>query len=303
MNVTVSNITWHMVEHFPLTVNLLPLLSQLECRGMTCHVTEEKGQQQLWVGEKDRVIEAVKLSGQWIRQHNSEDQTSDVGLKGQSDKKNRGELILIYLLRYSPVNITIILLGVIGAILVDIDTVRFSYAHLFLFQPLVDGALQPVTATMESGQYWRLLTPVFLHFGIFHILFNGAILWSMGTRIERAKGSFHYLLLVIVMGVISNIAQHLSHPNTIFGGLSGVVYGVIGYIAVYQQLMPHPLLQFNRTLIRVFILWLLLGFTGLIDLIIPGSVANMSHLAGLLAGAGIGYIIAVKDKYWRVNQK
>ena len=303
MNVTAVNVTWHMVEHFPLAMNLLSLLSQLESRGMTCHVTEEKGQQQLWVGEKDRVIEAIQLSKQWVRQHNAEDQALDVRLKSQSDKRNRGELILIYLLRYSPVNIIIVLLGVIGAILIDIDAVGFSYAHLFLFQPLVDGVLQPFTATVESNQYWRLLTPVFLHFGIFHIMFNGAILWSMGTRIERAKGSFHYLSFVIVVGVLSNIAQHWSHPNTIFGGLSGVVYGVIGYIAIYQQLMPHPLLQFNRTLILVFILWLLAGFTGLVDLIIPGSVANMSHLAGLIVGAGIGFMVAVKDKYWRVRQK
>ena len=284
---------WHAVTSFPLKQNLSPLLSQLKKRGFTCHVTEEKGRQQLWIGEKCRVVEATQLSSQW----NSKGRELDRQPNSRTDQQDRGELFIFYLLRYSPVNITIILMGLLGALLVHFDTNMLSYAHFLLFQPLANGALQPFSVTLESGQYWRLLTPIFLHFGTFHILFNGAILWSMGTRIERAKSSFHYLLLVVVVGTVSNIAQYLAQPNAIFGGLSGVVYGVIGYIAVYQTFITHPLLQFSRSIIVFFIVWLLLGFTGVIDLLIPGKVANASHLSGLIAGAVIGYLVALRDKY------
>ena len=287
------SLNWHSVTSFPLEKNLSSLLLQLKKRGFTYHVTEEKGQQQLWVGEKDRVAEAAQLSSQW----NSEGLQLDMRPNSQSDQQDRGELFILYLFRYSPVNITIILMGLLGALLVHFDTHMLSYVHFFLFQPVVDGVLQPFSVILESSQYWRLLTPIFLHFSTFHILFNGAILWSMGIRIERAKSSFHYLLLVVVVGVVSNVAQYLAQPNAIFGGLSGVVYGVIGYIAVYQTFITHPLLQFSRSMIVFFIVWLLLGFTGAVDLLIPGKVANASHLSGLIAGVVIGYLVVLRDKY------
>jgi GlpG protein len=289
------NIIWHAVVSFSLEKNLLSFLSQLKQRGITSRVTEEEGRQQLWIREKHRIAEVVQLSSQWS--------SGDLNLGSEPQSSNRSEgqsrrnLLIVNLLQFFPVSMLTISLGVLGTLLVHLDTERFTYVQLFLFQPLVNESFLPVPVIAESGQYWRLLTPIFLHFSIFHILFNGTILWVMGTRIERVQGSFHYLLLIIAVGIISNIAQYLSETNTIFGGLSGVVYGVIGYIAVYQTFISHPLLQFNRSIIVFFIIWLLLGFTGIIDFFIAGKIANMSHLVGLVAGAGIGYVLVLKGKY------
>lgn len=283
---------WHSVATFPLEKNLQPFLSQLQQRGITHYVTEEEGRQQLWIKEKHRITEVIRLSSQW----NSGRLNIEAAHDDHSEEPVHHDLWIVYLLRAFPVSTLTILLGLCGALLIHLDPQRFTYAHGLLFQPLANGTLLPLSTMLELGQYWRLLTPIFLHFGIFHILFNGSILWAMGTRIERAKGSLHYLLLILTVGVISNIAQYLWQSNTIFGGLSGVVYGVIGYIAVYQIFIAHRLLRFNHAVIIFFIIWLLLGFTGVIDLFIPGRVANMSHLAGFIVGAATGYLIALKDK-------
>ena len=84
--------------------------------------------------------------------------------------------------------------------------------------------------------------------------------------------------------------------NSIFGGLSGVVYGVIGYVAVYQEFIKHPVLQFNKATIAFFIVWLLLGVFGVIDVFIEGSIANAAHVSGLLAGAIFGGLMVFIDK-------
>jgi GlpG protein len=92
------------------------------------------------------------------------------------------------------------------------------------------------------------------------------------------------------------MSQYSVMNNSIFGGLSGVVYGVIGYVAVYQEFIKHPVLQFNKATIVFFIVWLLLGVFGVIDVFIEGSIANAAHVSGLLAGAIFGGFMVFIDK-------
>jgi len=171
-----------------------------------------------------------------------------------------------------------------------------SYAEPFLFQANINGYYVTFEDTLSSGQYWRLLTPIFLHFSWLHYIFNGLIIWEIGRRIEIAKGSLHLILMILIVGILSNFAQYLTQTYTIFGGLSGVVYGVIGYIAIYQRFIVHPVLQFNEAAIVFFIVWLLLGVFGIIDFFIAGSIANAAHIAGLVFGAMIGLVVMLLDR-------
>ncbi|WP_251358495.1 rhomboid family intramembrane serine protease [Kangiella sp. TOML190] len=149
-----------------------------------------------------------------------------------------------------------------------------------------------------AGQVWRLITPIFLHFMIaglpIHLLFNMMWLWDLGGSIEKAKSSGYLLGLVLIIGVGSNLAQFYGNIMfkgeayayaSIFGGMSGVVYGLLGFIFMRRRFDPFFPIQLNPAILQFMLIWLVLGFTGII-----GSVANMAHLSGLVIGAVLGFI-------------
>ncbi|MFT6386783.1 MAG: GlpG protein [Cellvibrionaceae bacterium] len=299
------NLVWHPVIRLPLEKDMRPLLAYLEAQALLHHVTEEGGEQQLWISDEPRIIDVAELTANWL--------AGEVDLSRHLVPESKAEGVqasethpinaAIKLIKLVPVTLTAIFLGFLGALIIFADDQNLSYAEPFLFQAIQDGYFVSFAETMASGQYWRLLTPIFLHFTLLHIIFNSLILWEIGRRIELVKGPSHILLIIISVGVMSNFAQYMTQQNTIFGGLSGVVYGVIGYIAVYQQFIYHPVLQFNKAAIAFFIVWLLLGALGIIDVFISGSIANAAHVVGLISGAIIGLFVMLMDRNGKAREK
>ncbi len=136
------------------------------------------------------------------------------------------------------------------------------------------------------GQIWRLVTPIFLHSGLLHILFNMLWLKDLGTILERKLGSLHFLILVLVFAILSNLGQYFfSGPN--FGGMSGVVYGLLGYVWIRGRVDPHSGLSLNQSVVTMMIFWFFLCLTGLM-----GPIANWAHGVGLVAGMVWGFLAA-----------
>ncbi len=137
-------------------------------------------------------------------------------------------------------------------------------------------------ALVAQGQIWRLFTPVFVHFSFLHILFN--VLWMnhLGGTIESAKGPLFYAVLVIAIACGSNIAQALLKGPS-FGGLSGVVYGLFGYIWMKSRFQPFEGLALDQFTVLMMLAWLVMGMFGAI-----GPVANWVHGVGLLIGIAFG---------------
>lgn len=145
------------------------------------------------------------------------------------------------------------------------------------------------------GQLWRLVTPIFLHFGLLHFIFNFMMLQNMGTLIETREGTARFITLVLLSAVISNLAQYfgsnvfnvefLRDPlhapiisSGLFGGMSGVNYALFGYLWFRSRggragYMIHP------NSIVIMLGWLVLCMTGMM-----GHVANTAHVAGLIVG-------------------
>jgi len=198
-----------------------------------------------------------------------------------------------------PVVIAVLALGLMGALLVHLTP---QWIHLFTFQDFrlqESGDLQlasPVTA-LEQGEYWRLLTPAFLHFGLFHIGFNALWLWEFGRRIERLAGHPLFLMLFVATAMGANIGQYLWHPDGLFGGLSGVVYGLLGYLWVRHRLAPHPLTQLPPGILPLMLIWLLLCLLGVVDWFIQGGVANGAHVTGLLVGIAFGALAGYSARH------
>jgi GlpG protein len=139
---------------------------------------------------------------------------------------------------------------------------------------------------IRRGEVWRLLTPAFIHVDLWHIVFN-LIMWQgLAAYFELRRGSLRLALLVLLCGVVSNLAQFYWPwaPGPRFLGLSGVVYGLILYLAVKSMTDRRSGLLIPGNLLVFSLVWLILGLTGVIP-----HVANGSHLGGALAGALLGY--------------
>lgn len=145
---------------------------------------------------------------------------------------------------------------------------------------------------LSGEQPWRWITPAFLHFGIFHLAFNLVSWWVFGGLVERAHSSLRLFTLFLVCGVLANVVQFFWSGN-LFGGLSGVVYAVLGYLWLYGVVNPAGGIRLPVGLVVVMLVSLALGFTGLLPF------ANQAHLAGLISGCLLGAMYAGLDRSLR----
>lgn len=147
------------------------------------------------------------------------------------------------------------------------------------------GQPQPRLKEIREGEWWRLVTPIFLHFGLMHIVFNMLMLYQLGMVVEFREGSFKFLLLVLAMAVVSNLAQYyFVHP--LFGGMSGVVYGLFGYVWMRGKFDPHS----NYVLAQNSVLIMMGWYFACLFHVFGDGVANWAHSGGLLVGMVSGII-------------
>jgi GlpG protein len=145
---------------------------------------------------------------------------------------------------------------------------------------------------IRHGQIWRLITPIFLHFSLMHIFFNLWWLLDLGAMIEARQGNFYLLGLVLAIAGVSNLAQYLvSGPG--FGGMSGIVYGLLGYIWIRGKFDPSSGLYLHPTTVTMMIIWFFICFTN----IMPMQIANTVHAVGLGMGMGWGYLSSLGRTY------
>ena len=154
----------------------------------------------------------------------------------------------------------------------------------------LEQRIQALTQTLVSGQLWRLLTPDLLHFSVMHLVFNAVMLWFLGSQIEAMDGRRHIVALVLITSLGANIPQFLI-SGPLFGGLSGVVYGVLGYVWLANQWRPRFL--FPPALMTVAVVWLLIGFTPLTQVLLGANMANAAHLGGLVSGLLYGGVVSM----------
>ena len=138
---------------------------------------------------------------------------------------------------------------------------------------------------IAAGQIWRIVTPIFLHFNLLHILFNMMLTRDLGAAVEYRRGSVRMLGLVIAIAVVSNTFQFVMMRAPLFGGMSGVVYGLVGYIWMKSRFDPQAGLVMPRQLLIWAVAWFV------ICLVAPTiHAANWAHGMGLVTGVVLGYL-------------
>ena len=162
--------------------------------------------------------------------------------------------------------------------------------------PLVD---------IRSGQAWRLVTPIFLHVDLLHLAFNLLMFHFFASRIEERLGTVRLAGMMLVIAMSSNTAQALAPGDwgafsggPFFCGISGVVYGLFGYVWVQSIYQPERGLLVSSSTIALLVVWMFLGLFGVLDrgLATPavdaansGGIANLTHVVGLFVGLGLSY--------------
>jgi rhomboid protease GluP len=147
--------------------------------------------------------------------------------------------------------------------------------------------LVPVTV---DGEWWRLGTAMFLHFGLIHLFVNMWVLYVNGQLVERMFGSARYLLLYLFAGLMGSLASTAWHPATNSAGASGAIFGVIGgmmaFFASKKSRVPREVLKAQARSIGVFAVYNIA-----FGLAYPG-IDNAAHLGGAAGGFLIGLVLA-----------
>lgn len=158
-------------------------------------------------------------------------------------------------------------------------------AEWLRFASLESQSQDPGAAFVDirQGEVWRLITPIFMHGGILHLVMNLYWIYYFGSQIEHFKGSWKLGLLVLAAAVIPNVAQAITHgPN--FIGISGVVTGLFGYVWIKTKFDPSSRLFVPNFTIGFFIVYLFFV------LFFDNQIANTAHFAGLGVGAIMAYL-------------
>jgi len=145
------------------------------------------------------------------------------------------------------------------------------------------------------GQYYRLITPIFLHIGITHLIFNSMSLILFGARAEKYFGHIRFFIIYIISGISGNLAMVLTSQYSVGAGASGSIFGIIGAIFAFTKVRKKNMENFNASSLGIMIIiGVLMGFTmsGVPDM---PNVANSAHIGGLAAGFLLGLILTKRD--------
>lgn len=134
-------------------------------------------------------------------------------------------------------------------------------------------------------QLWRWVSHAFLHFSLLHILFNLMWWWYLGGAIEKRLGSGKLFTILLISALLSGCMQ-AKLSGIWFGGLSGVVYALMGYCWLRGERDPQSGLYLERGLIVFALLWLVAGYYGIFGM----ALANTAHLIGLLVGLAMAFV-------------
>ncbi len=198
------------------------------------------------------------------------------------------------LLRTVPVTLCLIVLSICGFLLYYLGAPLTWIAALTYQEFSIEG--REVVFRASPGEYWRIITPIFLHFGWLHITFNSLWLWELGALIEQRLGGLYLVALVLLCGGGSNVAQAAYSGPSLFGGMSGVVYALLGFCWVYNALLPNGRLWVPRAIIVFMLVWLVFCMVAPTELLGIGSIANAAHLGGLLLGCLLALPLALRHR-------
>lgn len=272
--------------------------------GIENQVIEEPGGDkivyEIWVHEEDKVEQSEELLKKF-RENPGDEEYLDASRKAKKIKRDakreakeqpqymdaRTTIFYRGTTRRGALTLLLILACVVVSVLSKLGENTSAMKMLFITEYWREGAYiywKRGLPEIMNGQIWRLFTPMFIHFGIYHLFFNMWCLWFLGNMMEDRKGSLFLAIFILVVSGSSNWAQYLVlSPG--FGGMSGVIFGLLGYIWMKGKYDPASRLALHRLTVIMMIGWYFACLIGIIP-----NVANMAHTVGLVVGIAWGYL-------------
>ena len=174
-------------------------------------------------------------------------------------------------------------------ILIAINVILFIIPLLFgEYNSLINNFCVDASL-IRSGQYYRILTGIFLHGSILHLLFNCYALFVIGSQVENFMGKFKYLIIYLFSGICGSIFSMIfsSYPSI---GASGAIFGLMGalvYFGYHYRVYLGNVVK--SQIIPLILLNLCIGF-------LSSGIDNFAHIGGLIGGSLISIAVGVKDK-------
>ena len=274
-------------------------------RGIGCELESNKaGGWTVWVDDEDRMDEAASQLQQFLIDPSNTDfiKGADGADELRKEKQRQekeyarkvrtgGDLFQTYgFSGIGRITLALIVLSIIATLLCQFGKNDALFQRLAIAEtfdvPGQGRMYYKHLVELQAGQLWRLITPIFVHFSIIHILFNMMWLRDLGSMLERIRGVRFYIVFILIVSAASNIGQFfMSGPG--FGGMSGVVYALLGYVWMQSRFNPWSGFLLHATTVQMMLIWFFLCLSGLV-----GNIANTAHAVGLVSGIVWGYIDA-----------
>ncbi len=255
------------------------LVDYLATLGIPCELTQSELGVSVWLADERRLAQAQQEVKRFLSEPNHPRYMEASWQSGHADaridySKGMTDPVTDFLHQAGPLTLVVII------------ACLAIYALDAIGLPIFDElAFHPTLAQFTDWQAWRYITPAFIHFSVLHLVFNLLWWWYLGGQIEQRLGSGKLFILLIVGAALPNIAEFFaSGPR--FGGLSGVVYALLGYSWLRTRLQPDCGLAMPPALMGFMLVWLVLGFLDMLGT----PTANMAHLVGLLVGLAQGWL-------------
>ncbi|WP_428910559.1 rhomboid family intramembrane serine protease [Niallia sp. Krafla_26] len=172
------------------------------------------------------------------------------------------------------------------SLIIAIQLILYLITSLpFLSQGLWFEKLSGINLYIWAGEWWRLITPIFLHLGFSHILFNSFSLILFGPGLERILGKSKFITVYLLTGISANIATLLIEPITyIHVGASGAIFGLFGMYISIAMFKKQLLSRDNRQLIMT------IAIISIIMTFFQSNINVIGHIFGFISGFLIGVL-------------
>ncbi len=284
-------------------------------RGISAHIEAQSSEWSIWIRDEDRLAEARAAldryrsdpqQPEWLPQATEFRQSPElihVAEAIESPKPWRRQLSTMA--AEMPFTLTLIWLCIFVALASDLGQSLTSSAmqSLAFCNPthVLSASANDSHGTQDisAGEIWRVVTPTFLHFGPLHLAFNVILLLQFGRLFEMKWGLVRLALIVFLTAAVGNIGQYVCDGSPLFGGFTGVIYGLVAYGWVRGQNAPEEQLRMSIEPVILLLVLLILGFGGVLDSIFASPprttvFANWTLLFGMLTGGALALVLPLR---------